>query len=197
MLPSAWVASARARISGEAHTIMNAARAHLARNAWGRIAIASLLIAELAAAPAVVPNVLTAAAAGGPPTITVTPASITAGDAYTVTGSQFNPNQPVALNVLPACVNLPAGNPAKPGTADPTCATDGGHPEKFANGVTITPAADGSFSQSFFSSPLLSDATYNIVAKPNGQASAALTVKAASPSVTLSTTIIPDFFFIG
>ncbi len=204
---------------------MRANHVHIGRKIWGRVAIASLLIAELSAVPAVVPGVLTAAAAPpAAPGISVTPVindcpdgkndCIIAGDSYVVSGSHFDPTQKVTLNVLPACVNLPAGNPAKPGTPDPTCATDGGHPELFPSGVvSITPAADGSFSQSFFSSPLLTDATYNIFAKSQApgaansvetsdndqkrQAAAGLTVRTASPTVTLSTPVIPDFFYIG
>jgi hypothetical protein len=181
---------------------MRATRVQLARNVWGRVAIAGLLIAELAAVPAVVPTVLNAAAAPpARPTISVSPQGITAGDSYTVTGQNFDPTQQVIVNALPACVNLPAGNPAKPGSADPNCATDGGHPELFGSSIALKPDSSGSFSQSFFSSPLLGDATYNIIAKSQApgsrnsgersdndhkrEASAGLTVRAASPTVTL------------
>jgi CSLREA domain-containing protein len=193
---------------------MRATGAHIARNIWGRIAIASLLIAELSAVPAVVPGVLPAAAAPPPtPSISVAPSVITAGESYSLSGTGFSPGQAVVLKALPACSNLPAGNPAKPGYADPTCDIDGGHPELFANGIVITPAADGSFSQSFFSSPLLSEATYAIVAKAQApgsaasgessdnnqrlQPSAAITVRAANPAVTLSTPIISNFAFLS
>src|SRR5260370_8614611 len=119
---------------------MRASRFHISRDGWGRLAIAGLLIAELAAVPTVVPSVLNAAAAPqARPTISVSPQGITAGDSYTVTGQNFDPTQQGILSPLPACVNLPAGNPSQPGRPHPNSPTPHRPPALFRSPIPPQP----------------------------------------------------------